>query len=41
MLKRYRTHLYVKERIYMTLKEIVTVAHDEFKAMADMGGSWP
>ena len=37
MLKRYRMYLYLKERIYMTLREIVTAAHDEFKAVADRG----
>ena len=33
MLKRYKTNLYLKERISVTLREIVTVAHDEFRAM--------
>ena len=33
MLKRYKINLYLKERISMTLREIVTVAHDEFKEM--------
>ena len=37
MLKRYRIRIYLKERIYMTLREIVTAAHDEFKAVADSG----
>jgi hypothetical protein len=33
MLKRYKTDLYLKERISMTFRELVTVAHDEFNEM--------
>jgi hypothetical protein len=39
MLKRYKIYLYLEERIPMTIREIVRVAHDEFREMGlpDMG----